>query len=198
MKTKLLSTLLILTFISITTVGCKSESKNTPHSTFKNFITATKSDKPEAVFAYYDWEGLYQRKQEEYQRGGIISAAELQAAVEGIFKDATAFMREKMLSQLNNTLDKDNPEYERTKQMLENIATEMGKGMERTIKEEREKDKTRTFALLDVTEEGDTAKGDFEITEPDGTKRQEKIEFIKKDGKWLIAELPSPFVLPMR
>ena len=198
MKTKLLSTLLILSFVSIGILGCKPESKkDTPQATFKSFITAAKAGKsPEIVFDYYDWDGIYQRRQEEYQKSGIVSVEELKSVMEGIFKDPAEFMKEKMLSQLDNTLGKDAPEYGETKQMLEKMSVEIGKRIEKTIKDERDKDKKRTFTLLEVTEDGDTAKGDFEIVEADGTKRQEKIELIKKDGQWFIVDLSSSSMLP--
>ena len=170
--------------------SCGKDSQRSPQATFKSFVRATQFGETTAdTFAFYDWEGIFSREEETYRNNGIDSPQQLKTAMEKMFIDPVAFMKEKLLSHLDGQADRDTAEYDQTVKMFENMAVQAGESVKRAVEEEQAKNKGRKMKLLSVEKNGDSATGEYEITESDGSTSTEKIEFIKRNKKWYIVDL---------
>ena len=189
---RLILPIFVLSFCFLAS-SCGSDSQKSPQATFKSFVKATQSGKtPADTFAFYDWEGIFNREEETYRNNGINSPEELKVAMEKMFKDPVAFMKEKLLTHLDGQAEKDSSEYDQAVKMFESMAVQAGEGVKKAIEEEQARNQTRKLILGNVTKDEkdeNSATAEYEIVEGDGSKRTEKIEFIKRGNKWYIVDL---------
>ena len=196
-KLRLVLPVFILSFCFLIS-SCGSGSQNSPQATFKSFVKASQTGKtPADTFAFYDWEGIFNREEAIYRENGINSPEELRAAMEKMFKDPVAFMKEKLLAHLASQADEGSAEYDQTVKMFESMAVQAGEGVKRAIEEEQAKNRERKMTLGKITIDGDTATGEYEIVEKDGSKRTEEIKFIKRGKNWYIVDLVSASAMPV-